>query len=101
VCANKKRSGVKYGERGEKFYSIVDACIAASYFQLAIADKGLGTVWVGAFDDKKVMQILDLPIHITPVGIFPVGHPREHILEKKIRRPINKCVHKEKYGAFD
>jgi nitroreductase len=39
---------------------------------------GLGTVWVGSFDEKEVGKILNLPDTIRPVAIVPVGYPDEN-----------------------
>lgn len=75
VCANKKRSGKKYGERGEGLYSIQDATAAVENMLLAVVDKGYGAVWVGAFDEEKVSSQLGIPDHVRPVAIIPIGHP--------------------------
>ncbi|MGB9635070.1 MAG: nitroreductase family protein [Candidatus Micrarchaeia archaeon] len=96
VCANRKRSSEKYGKRGEEFYSIADACIVASYFQLAVAEKGLGTVWVGAFDNDEIKSILDLPVYIEPIAVFPIGHPAEKGHDKR-RFDTSKVMHMEKW----
>ncbi|HHY65221.1 MAG TPA: SagB/ThcOx family dehydrogenase [Clostridiaceae bacterium] len=34
---------------------------------------GLGTIAIGAFEDEKVLKILDLPGNEKPVYIMPVG----------------------------
>lgn len=96
VCANRQRSGRKYGKRGEDFYSIIDASILASYIQLAAADTGLSTVWVGAFDNGSVRKILSLPSFAEPVAILPIGYPAEKGHEKD-RLPLEKVLHKEKW----
>ena len=96
VCANGERSGSKYGSRGERFYSIADACIAGAYLQLAAADMGLGTVWVGAFNEERIRGILGIPNHITPIGVFPIGHPAEEG-HRKERLPLEKVLHMEKW----
>jgi len=75
--ASPQRSSRKYGERGASLYCILDAAIAASYAQLAIADEGLGTVWVGAFDDDGVKRVANAPSHLIPVAVFPVGYAAE------------------------
>ena len=68
-------SGSKYGKRGEGLYSVIDATIAATYAQLAAESLGLGTVWVGAFDEDSVRSFCgDKGI---PVCILPVGYPAE------------------------
>ena len=51
---------------------ILFSLIAAAYAQLAIYALGLTTVWTGAFDEKKVSEILNLPKEHRPVAEFPV-----------------------------
>ncbi|MCX8175175.1 MAG: nitroreductase family protein [Candidatus Micrarchaeota archaeon] len=75
--ADGKRSAMKYGQRGAKLYSLQDATIAAAYFQLAAAALGLGTVWVGAFEDSRVARILGLGMGEFPVALIPLGYPAE------------------------
>jgi nitroreductase len=74
ICADKKESGEKYGEKGENFYSIQDATIFASYVQLAIASEGLSCVWVGAFIEDEVKKVLALPENLKLVALIPLGH---------------------------
>ena len=40
-------------------------------------EEGLGTCWVGAFDEKEVSKILNLPDNLHPIAIIPVGYPAE------------------------
>jgi nitroreductase len=42
---------------------------------LAAVEEGLGSVWVGAFHEAEVFGILDMPEHLRPVAIVPVGYP--------------------------
>jgi nitroreductase len=95
MCANKKRAAY-YRERGQNLYCLQDATIAASYIQLAAADLGLGTVWVGAFDEEKISEILSLPEFLRPVAILPLGYPNEKP-KKTTRRKISDLVHEEKF----
>lgn len=96
VCANMMRSGSKYGDRGKKFYAVADACIVSSYIQLAAADKGLGTVWVGAFDDDELSHLLSLPDHIRPISVLPLGYPGEDG-HGKDRMSLDEVIHYEAY----
>jgi nitroreductase len=85
--ADAAASSKKYGERGN-LYCIIDASLAAGYAQLAAADIGLGSVWVGAFNDEKVKAIFHeegRPVCILPVGIAaeaPKQSPRKDRLKK-------------------
>jgi nitroreductase len=73
-CANPARSAVKYGERGTNLYAVQDATIACTYSQLAAKAQGLDSVWVGAFDEKAVSEILHLPTDLRPIILLPIGY---------------------------
>lgn len=92
-CANPKKSSWKYGKRGRDLYCIQDATIAASYAQLAVSDLKLGSVWVGAFDEKEVLKVLGNPNDVMPIAIIPIGYPDE---KPRItsRRKLDDLVHK-------
>jgi len=65
----------RYGERGEHLYAIQDVAASLMNMMLVAHDRGLGSVWVGAFDEETVAAILDLPEHLRPVALVPVGYP--------------------------
>jgi len=66
-----------YRERGVTLYAIQDAAAATQNMLLRAYDLGLGTCWVGAFDENEVSRILDLPKYVRPVAIVTVGYPAE------------------------
>ena len=74
-CANQKESASRYANRGYSLYAIQDATIACAYVQLAACDLGLGSCWVGAFDEEKIKEILKN--NLLPVAILPIGYPAE------------------------
>ncbi|MEN3028041.1 MAG: nitroreductase family protein [Aquificaceae bacterium] len=75
--ANPLRSASKYGRRGAELYSLQDATIACTYAQLSATALGLGSCWVGAFDEEALKTSLSAPEHLRPVAILPVGYPAE------------------------
>ena len=75
--AHHQVSAVKYKNRGVELYAVQDATLACAYAQLAAAALGLGTVWIGAFEDDSVKQILKAPPDWRPVALLPVGYPAE------------------------
>jgi len=77
VFASRRRSAAKYGSRGAALYCLQDATIACAYAQLAATALGLGTVWVGAFEDEAVRQVLCAPEDWQPVALLPIGYPAE------------------------
>mmetsp|Transcript_3069 Transcript_3069/g.4148 ORF Transcript_3069/g.4148 Transcript_3069/m.4148 type:complete len:186 (-) Transcript_3069:251-808(-) len=87
-CAEYERSSWKYGKRGERLYCIQDATIACSYAQLACeAIEGLGSCWVGAFDEGLVASILgaEQP-RFRPVSLLVVGKPATQSKRKRSKR---------------
>lgn len=67
-----KRTSRKYGPRGERYVHIEVGHAAENLFLQAV-DLGLGTVVVGAFNDKTVAERLQLPAKAEPVILMPVG----------------------------
>ncbi|MEM7815647.1 MAG: nitroreductase family protein [Candidatus Aenigmatarchaeota archaeon] len=96
ICSDLKSISSAYGERGKNLYSIQDTAAAAQNMMLAACDLGLGTCWVGAFDEEMVRKILSIPSHIRPLVIIPIGYPA-YKPKKPKRKGIDKVVHKEKY----
>lgn len=97
VCADTARTASRYGERGVRFYSIIDGAFAAFLILLGVVDEGLGACFVGAFDDDQVSRVLGLPAHVRPIGIIPIGYPAEPA-EKYRRLPLERIVHRDRWG---
>jgi len=53
----------------------VDLSIAMSFMILQATELGLGTCWIGAFDEGKVKSILGIPEDVSVVAITPLGYP--------------------------
>ena len=96
MCANKANAGAIYGERGRELYCIQDASCAALNMMLAAYGLGLGSAWVGAFKEEDISDLLNLPTHIKPVALIPIGYPDE-MLEAPPRRSVKDVIHNEKY----
>ena len=91
-CAVPARSAVRYAERGATLYCIQDATIACTYAMLAATAFGLGSVWVGAFDEDAVHKIIGAEPGHRPVAMLPIGYPNT---EPRIRprRALEEIVH--------
>jgi len=84
--ADPARSAAKYGKRGRSLFALQDATIAAAHAQLAATALGLGSCWVGAFDDDAVSRALRAPGELRPIALLPIGEPGE-APERTPRRP--------------
>jgi len=74
VGCTDSRISSKYGERGEYLYTIQDVAVSIMGMMLVAHENGLGTVWVGAFREEEVFDLLKLPGNLRPVAIVPVGY---------------------------
>ncbi len=97
VCSNTSRSVGRYGIRGREFYSIIDGAFASMLLLLSAVNEGISACFVGAFEDNKVSEILELPKDVRPIGIICIGYPAEEP-EKLERIDVKALVHYEKYG---
>jgi nitroreductase len=96
VCANDRRSAYRYGRRGRDLYCLLDAAAATQNLILAVHALGLGACWVGAFDDSRVGEALNLPTWLKPVAIIPIGYPKEKPWTPQ-RLPLKNLIHNDRY----
>jgi len=54
---------------------LVDVSIAIDHITLAARELGLGTCWVGAFDQAQVRKILGIPASVQVIELLPLGYP--------------------------
>lgn len=53
----------------------VDVSIAFAYMLLQAYELGLGTCWIGAFNEEEVKTILGVPRNVRVVALSPLGYP--------------------------
>jgi len=95
------------GHRNDMAYYLVDVAIAMEHLVLAATDLGLGTCWIGAFDEGKVKDALKIPKNIKVVALTPLGYPTDkrgirenlsrYILKSKKRKSLDDIVHHGKW----
>ena len=103
ACGDPSKSGFK----NDQHYHLVDVAIAFEHFVLAATNEGLGTCWMGGFDEEIVKTLLGIPSEIKVVALTPIGYPSEDdgLFSKAIktmvgsnkRKPIEEIVHSEKW----
>ena len=95
ACADPEKSGVLWDQP----YYMTDIGIACQNLWLAARGLGLGTVFVGVFDEVKLRELLGIPSNIRVVGLFPVGYPFEEKAGGPPRKPLTEIVYQEKWGG--
>ncbi len=93
ACAEPTESGEL---RGQKYY-LTDMGIAGQNLMLAAHAQGLGSVFVGVFEEEELGELLNIPPDIRIVGLFPLGYPLTATVSGPPRKPLDKIVHYEKW----
>lgn len=90
VCADPNRAWCR--KDGEEFWK-VDTAIAMQNMVLAAYELGLGTCWIGAFDEKTAKNALNIPDNIRVVALTPLGYPAEQKGQIIDRKNLVEIVH--------
>lgn len=91
------------GEREKRFH-VVDVSIAMQQMVFAATAEGLGTCWIGDFDDKTIRDLLKIPERYDIVCLLAMGYPREKLdLAAKLmrthsRKKMENIVSSEEFG---
>lgn len=75
---------------------VIDVAIAVDHMTLAANALGLGTCWVGRFNEDKVREVLEIPEDVRVIAMIPLGYPDE-APEKTPRRNLDDLVMYEKF----
>ena len=95
ACADPSQSGTLWGQP----YYMADIGIAAQTLMLSARGLGLGTVFVGVFEEEQVRNLLNIPSNIRIVGLFPLGYPLEEKTSGPPRKPLTEIVFEEKWKS--
>lgn len=69
---------IAWGRMGGYWSSYpVDVAIALEHIILAAANEGLGTCWIGAYNEAEVKNILRIPEDVKVIALTPVGYPAQ------------------------
>ena len=94
LCADPVDSGTLWDQN----YYLVDTGIASQNLMLAAWGMGLGTVFVGVYDEEKIKALLDIPSSVRIVGLFPIGYPAEGKKDGPTRKPLSEICFEGKWG---
>jgi len=89
-CKNPSRMKFDFSENILKKFAIQDATLAAGYSQLAAQALGLSSIWIGMFDEEKIMEIIGTDL--IPSSVLCIGYPKQTKFPKP-RRNLKDLVH--------
>jgi nitroreductase len=75
----------------------IDVAIALDHLTLAAVAEGLGTCWIGAFNEGKVKALLRIPKEAKIVAMMPIGFP----LSDRLIHPLASDARKDEVSLFD
>lgn len=76
---------------------LIDLAIAIENMALTAWDLGIGSCWIGAYNEQKVKELLDVPGNLRVVSLLTLGYPDQRA-GPKYRKTLEEIVHYEKYG---
>lgn len=84
-----------------KGYWVLDCAAATQTLLLAAHSKGLGAVWCGVYPTEDRMEnlrkLLDLPEHVVPFSLVPLGFPAEEIKPSSVERFDASRIHDNRW----
>ena len=76
--------------------SLIDVTIALQNMVIAGWVQGVGSCWMGAFDERKLKETLNLPVDSRIVGAIALGVPDENPRQPR-KKSINEIFHFDKW----
>lgn len=74
LCADLSKAWKSSAEPGYNTGEM-DVSIVCTHMMLEAWELGIGSVWVRGFDSRHVAKAFDLPEHIKPICLLPIGYP--------------------------
>jgi nitroreductase len=75
----------------------VDLSIALEHIMLAATAEGLGTCWIGSFDESEVRRILHVPKDVKIVALTPLGYPAQEPRARP-RKPLSEITFEDRWS---
>jgi nitroreductase len=76
-----------YGMRGKRLYAIQNCAAAVQNMLLSAHAVGLGTVWIGAFDENRINDMYKIPSTARAQAIVLLGYPDEKPDPRQMKNP--------------
>lgn len=74
----------------------VDVSIALEHLILQAQEEGLGTCWIGSFEEEEVKSLLSVPPDVKVLALTPLGYPAEEP-DFRGRKSLEKIISYESF----
>ena len=92
------------GDKKDADWYVIDVSIALQTMVLAATSEGIGTCWIGDFDEDEVRGLCKIPEDFGVVCLLALGYPREKLdISRAVtggsrRKAPSKIVSYEEFG---
>lgn len=83
-----------------ELFPIQDTAAAIQTLMLVAAQEGLGTCWIGSFNEGETARVVEFPFPVRPVAMVVLGRPADEPSERT-RRPVDEVVFWERFPKDD
>ncbi len=96
VCG--QRMPINRGGYMGEMSMLLDVSIAFTHLILAARAEGLGTCWIGAFNNNEIKKLLKVPDEYEVVAATPLGYPSEDVFtEPRNRKTLAEIMSLNKF----
>src|SRR3989344_5154713 len=81
-----------YGIRGERLYTVQNCAAAVQNMLLEAQSLGLGSCWIGGFDEEALKTLFKIPEEVRPQAVIAIGYDKE-IPSKPPKYPLETLVY--------
>lgn len=107
ACGDPEKSGF----RNNQNYYLVDVAIALDHLILMATSLGLGTCWIGAFEEDNIKNLLQIPNNYRIVAMTSLGYPAskdgivgkiaQTVVRSHNRNPLSEITYENKWGGIN
>jgi nitroreductase len=97
ICAVPDESAERYQDRGRHLYTLQDTAALTLNILYGAHLHGYGACWIGAFNEDDVSKALNVPSHMRPVSMVPVGRIDGKLPPLRGRKSPSEIVVREQF----
>lgn len=85
------------GKRGDLAYYMLDVGICFEHLVLAATNEGLGTCWIGVFNEDKLKKLLNIEKTRRIIVLTPLGYPND-VQKERNRKDLSEIAFLNEFG---